>query len=380
MIYLDNSATTYPKPKIVYNAINYGLKYYGANAGRGSYNMAIRTSEKIYETRKAVADFFNCKNVENVIFTYNCTTSLNMAIKGLAQKGAHFVISDLEHNAVVRPLEKLKSVGFCDYSVARVEKDDIDTIKNFSNAIRSNTVAVICSGASNVFGIIPPFKAIAQIAHDYGKLFILDAAQISGIIPIDFDNSCIDVLCCSGHKGLYGLSGTGVLLVKENVKLNTIIEGGTGSNSSSKTQPEVTPDKFESGTPNIQGIIALKSGIDFINSVGIDKIYKHENLVVSELRNYLRNNDKINVYCDSYNGWNNLAPVLSFNVNGLHSEKVARQLSGYNVAVRAGLHCSPLAHKKMNTLDSGTVRVSPSFFTKKNDIDFLIKCVRKIAK
>lgn len=380
MIYLDNSATTYPKPKNVYNSINYALKFYGANAGRGSYNMAIRTSEKIYETRKTIADFFNCKNVENVAFTYNCTMSLNMAIKGLAHKGGHFVISDLEHNAVVRPLEKLKSQGICDYSIAKVEKNDIDTIKNFSNAIRKNTIAVICTGASNVFGIITPFKAIAQVAHDYGKLFILDAAQISGILPIDLENSCIDILCCSGHKGLYGMTGIGVLIIKDNINLNTIIEGGTGSNSSSKSQPEITPDQFESGTPNIQGIIALKNGVQFINNVGIRKIFQHENEILSYLKMNFKNINKLSVYCDNEDGWNNLVPVLSFNINGVHSEEIARQLSQYNIAVRAGLHCAPLAHKKMNTLKSGTVRISPSFFNKKNDADFLIKCVRKIAK
>ena len=380
MIYLDNSATTFPKPKNVYDSINYALKVYGANSGRGSYNMAIKTSEKIYETRKKVAEFFGCKNVENVVFTYNCTMSLNMAIKGLAYKGGHFVISDLEHNAVVRPLEKLKSQGLCDYSVAKVEKNDIDTIKNFSNEIRNNTVAVICTGASNVFGIIPPFKAIAQVAHDYGKLFILDAAQISGILPISIEDNCIDILCCSGHKGLYGVTGTGVMIVNEKINLNTIIEGGTGSNSSSKIQPKITPDRFESGTPNVQGIIALKSGIEFINNVSIKRIFEHETEILNYLKKSLRNINKVNVYCDKEDGWDNLAPVLSFNIDDIHSEEVAKQLSQNSIAVRAGLHCAPLAHNKMNTLDSGTVRISPSFFTKKNDVDFLIKCVRKIAK
>lgn len=380
MIYLDNSATTFPKPKSVYNTMNHALKLYGANAGRGSYKMAIETTEKLFETRKAVADFFYCKNVENVIFTYNCTMSSNMAIKGLAQKGGHFVISDLEHNAVVRPLEKLKLKGLCDYSIARVEKNDIDTIKNFSNAMRENTIAVICTGASNVFGIIPPYKAIAQIAHDYGKLFVLDAAQISGILPINFDDSCIDILCCSGHKGLYGATGVGILIIKDNIILDTIIEGGTGSNSLLKTQPELTPDRFESGTPNIQGIISLKSGINFVNKIGINNIYKHECDILDYLKINFRKIKNMRVYCDNEDGWRNLAPVVSFNVKGVHSEEVAKQLSQYNIAVRAGLHCAPLAHNKMNTLNDGTVRISPSIFTEKNDIDFLIKCVRKIAK
>lgn len=379
MIYLDNSATTYPKPKSVYNFLSQSLKSYGSNVGRGSYSMAIKTSEKVFETRMAVADFFGCSNVDNVVFTYNCTMSLNMAIKGIAKKGGHFVISDLEHNAVLRPLEKLKIDGICDYSVAKVEENCIDTIKNFSNAIKDNTIAVICTGASNVFGIMPPIKAIAQVAHDYNKLFVLDGAQVSGVIPINVETDGIDILCCSGHKGLYGLSGTGILIVGNGIQMDTLIEGGTGSNSMSKEQPTLIPDRYESGTPNIHGIIALKSGIDFIKSIGIKNVFLHEEKILNYFINSLKDIQNCVIYFGNSGEWNKV-PVLSFNIKDLHSEVVAQKLSEYDIAVRGGYHCAPLAHKKVNTIKSGTVRISPSFFTQKNDIDFLIKCVRKIAK
>lgn len=377
MIYLDNSATTYPKPKAVTESFEKSMYKYGANAGRGFYDMAVKTTEQIYNTRKKAADFFGCDNPENVIFTYNCTMSLNMAIKGVAKNGGHFIISDLEHNSVLRTVEKLKCEGICDYSIAEISYDDKKNVSNFLKCIRKNTVAVICTGASNVFGIITPYKLIAELAHKNNILFILDAAQIGGVIPINMQKDNIDILCCAGHKGLYGPAGTGVLVINGDIDMKTIVEGGTGSSSVNKLQPDILPDRFESGTPNVQGIIALGCGMDFVNRYSVDGILKHENKLIMYLYNELKKIDGVIVY---RNELYNYAPILSFNIDGLHSEETALKLSEYNIAVRAGLHCAPLAHQKMSTVDSGTVRISPSFFTQKKDIDFLIKCVRKIAK
>lgn len=376
MIYLDNSATTYPKPDTVVKSMSNSMCRFGANAGRGFYDMSIKTTEHIYNTREKIADFFGCENTENVIFTYNCTMSLNMAIKGVARKGGHFIISDLEHNSVLRTVEKLKSRGTCDYSIAEVDVDDDKTINNFSKCIRKNTVAIISTGASNVFGFITPFAKIGELAHKNNILFILDAAQIAGVIPINVQNDNIDILCCAGHKGLYGPSGTGVIIFNSEVEFDTIIEGGTGSNSFSEKQPEILPDRFESGTPNIPGIVALGYGVDFINKIGIKNIYKHEKDLILHLQKSLEKINSVNLYGVERTS----APILSFNVQDMHSEEVASILSKENIAVRAGFHCAPIAHKKMSTLDTGTVRISPSFFTSKKDIDFLIKCVRKFAK
>lgn len=377
MIYLDNSATTYPKPKTVVNSFGKSMISCGANAGRGFYDMAIKTTEQIFCVRKKLCNFFGCENPENVVFTYNCTTALNMAIKGVVKKGGHFIISDLEHNSVLRTVEKLKQDGVCDYSVAEIDSNDNRTTLNFSKLIRKNTIAIICTGASNAFGIMTPYKKLAEIAHKNKILFILDAAQIAGVVPINVVNDKIDILCCAGHKGLYGPTGTGLMIINNENLLNTIIEGGTGSNSMSYQQPDIYPDRFESGTPNVQGIIALGKGVDFINNVGIINIYNHEKKLIEYLEKNLQEIDSIIVY---RGGYKNLVPILSFNVKGVHSEEIAQKLSEYNIAVRAGLHCAPLAHKKMGTVESGTVRISPSFFTQKKYIDFLIKCVRKIAK
>ena len=366
MIYLDNSATSYPKPQCVINGINEAFKFYGANSGRGSYKMAIDTSEQIYNCRKVISKYFHLPYAENVIFTNNCTTAMNIAIKGVVKKGSHFVISNLEHNAVVRPLESLKTMGICDYTITNVEEDIYCTLKNFESKIKENTVAIICTGASNVFGVIPPYKALASLAHKYNKLFILDYSQIAGIIPLNMEKSNIDIMCCSGHKGLLGPTGTGLLLINNDILLNTVLEGGTGSNSFDLTQPDYYPDRLESGTQNIVGIIGLSKAVEYISKYKNYEIYNHE----MKLMKYFYSNMK---YCNNMIFYTDIlnkmyAPIISFNIKNMHSEEVAQKLSEYDIAVRAGFHCAPLAHKSFKTEKTGAVRISPSIFTKKSVI------------
>ena len=379
MIYLDNSATSFPKPKNVVDAVNDAILNYG-NYGRSSYKMALETTEKVFECRKKIAKFFNAKSIENVIFTYNCTMAINMAIKGLAKKGSHFIISDLEHNAVLRPLETLKMQGICDYSIAKIETDVYKTIQNFEKCINKNTVAIICTGASNVFGLITPYRMIGALAHRYKLKFIFDAAQIAGIKRIDMKKDNIDILCCAGHKGLYGPSGIGLLVLNDDVDLMTIIEGGTGSNSMNFLQPDFLPDKLESGTPNIVGIIGLSSGIDFVESKGIENIYNHEMRLIKCLYNNLQINRNIKIYTDLSDFKKNYVPILALNIKNIPSDKAAELLSEQDICVRGGLQCAPLAHKKLNTEKTGVVRISPSIFTKKIQIDFTINSLIKIAK
>lgn len=379
MIYLDNSATSFPKPKNVVDAVNDAILNYG-NYGRSSYKMALETTEKVFECRKKIAKFFNAKSIENVIFTYNCTMAINMAIKGLAKKGSHFIISDLEHNAVLRPLETLKMQGICDYSIAKIETDVYKTIQNFEKCINKNTVAIICTGASNVFGLVTPYRMIGALAHRYKLKFIFDAAQIAGIKRIDMKKDNIDILCCAGHKGLYGPSGIGLLVLNDDVDLMTIIEGGTGSNSMNFLQPDFLPDKLESGTPNIVGIIGLSSGIDFVESKGIENIYNHEMRLIKCLYNNLQINRNIKIYTDLSDFKKNYVPILALNIKNIPSDKAAELLSEQDICVRGGLQCAPLAHKKLNTEKTGVVRISPSIFTKKIQIDFTINSLIKIAK
>lgn len=380
MVYLDNSATSFPKPKNVIKTVSESFYKYGGNSGRGAYDMAINTTEQIFLCRKKLAEFFSAPSVENVIFTPNCTTALNMAIKGIATQGAHFVISDLEHNAVLRPVTKLRNIGLCDFSIAHVEYDVSKTVQNFKNCIKENTVAIICTGASNVFGLIPPYRSLSRLAHRNNILFVMDCAQTAGIIPINMMRDEIDILCCAGHKGLLGPTGTGIMILNDGVELNTILEGGTGSNSAVSEQPEILPDKFESGTPNVQGIIGLSAAMDFIKKQGVENIYNHEIMLMRYLQKKLQTMKDIILYTDFFDKRQSLAPILSFNVRNKHSEEMAELLSDDGIAVRAGYHCAPLAHKKFKTESLGTVRISPSVFTKKNDIDFLINSVRKIAK
>lgn len=380
MIYLDNSATSYPKPKAVVQSVFEAFNKYGANSGRGAYDMALETTEQIYLCRKKLAEMFGVPSLENVIITYNCTAALNMAIKGLAKAGSHFVISDLEHNAVLRPLSKLKKQGAADFSIASVEKDAYKTVQNFKNCIRENTVAIVCTGASNVFGIIPPYKLLARLAHRNNLLFVMDCAQVAGSLPVNMMRDEIDVLCCAGHKGLMGPSGTGVMMLRDGVNLDTIIEGGTGSSSADANQPDSLPDRYESGTPNIQGIIGLSKALDYVKSVGIENVYHHEYSLMRYLQSRIQQNKNIILYTDFFDKKQSLMPILSFNIKNKHSEEVAELLSSDGIAVRAGLHCAPLAHRKFKTETTGTVRVSPSIFTKKSEIDFLINSVRKIAK
>lgn len=380
MIYLDNSATSYPKPQCVLDGVNDAFNLYGANSGRGSYKMAIDTSEQIYNCRKIIAEYFKLPYAENVVFTHNCTMALNMAIKGIAKKGSHFIISNLEHNAVVRPLESMKKLGICEYSIAEIEDDIYYTLKNFERKIKDNTVAIICTGASNVFGAIPPYKSLASLAHKYKKLFILDYSQVAGVIPLDVDKTNIDIMCCSGHKGLLGPTGTGLLLINNDIVLNTILEGGTGSNSWDLSQPNYYPDRLESGTQNIVGIIGLSKAVEYLKNYKGYSIYNHEIKLMKYFYSNMKNYNNMIFYTDLINDNKLYAPIISFNIRNMHSEDVAQKLAEYDIAVRAGLHCAPLAHKTYKTEKTGTVRVSPSIFTKKSDIDLLINSLRKIAK
>lgn len=378
MIYFDNAATSFPKPFSVVQAVQMSFFDICANPGRGGYKSAMKSAEMIYNARASAAQFFNAET-ENVIFTSGCTYSLNAAIKGLSRKGSHFVISDLEHNSVIRPLEKLKKSGLCDYSVAKVTSDSADTVNNFVNAFRKNTVAVICTLSSNVFGIMPPTQQIAQEAHKYGIMFILDAAQGAGCLPIDMKRCGADIICCAGHKGLYGPMGTGLIILSNNVRLNTLTEGGTGSNSEDLNQPSFSPDRFESGTPNVHGIAGLNAGIKFVADAKCENILLHENKIIKYIYDELKVCRNIALYTDFYDGIPK-TPVLSFNVNSKRSEETAALLDEKGICVRGGLHCAPLAHKKFNTLGSGTVRITPSWFTGEDEAEFLVNCIKKIAK
>lgn len=378
MIYFDNGATSFPKPRSVVNAVNYAMNNC-ANPGRSGHILSTKSSELIFECRENLARLFDTDNSENIIFTNNCTTALNTVIKGTLKSGDHVIISSLEHNAVLRPVAALEKQGVS-YSVAQVvQGDDERTIDNFRELINAKTKMIICTHASNVFGIKLPVKRIGAMCKIYGILFCVDAAQTAGIEDISLKNCDIDYLCAAGHKGLYGPMGTGVLIINSEHTPDSLVQGGTGSFSADINQPEVLPDKYESGTPNVSGIAGLNEGVKFVLNRGTEKILSYEKLLAVKLYDGLANISKAELYTDSpENG--NYAPVISFNIKNMDCEETAERLKKNNIAVRAGLHCAPLAHKSMGTIEKGTVRAVMSVFNNRAQVNYFLNVLNKISK
>lgn len=373
MIYFDNAATTNKKPKEVINSFNYAIKYLSANPGRSGHNLSTKTMENVFETRNKICDFFNCDGPEQVIFTANCTESLNFVVKGVLKKGDHVVTTDIEHNAVVRPIFK---TGVEHTVIETSFEDDSLNVQRIENSIKENTKLIIITSASNVFGKIMPLKEIGKIAKKHNILFAVDGAQGCGVIPIDMKDMNIDFLCVAPHKGLYSIMGTGILIARKNID-NTIIEGGTGTDSVNPMQPTLSPERFESGTLNVPGILSIGAGVDFVKK-NIDNIYSNELAKIQHIYSELSKYENV-IFYNTFPVINSFVPVLSFNIKGLNSQTTADLLNKNNIAVRAGLHCAPFAHKKMGTLKSGTVRIAPGFFTSGQETDFLIKIIKKIA-
>lgn len=378
MIYLDNAATSYPKPQSVIDAVAEGIIKYGANPGRSGHDMSLAAAQKIYETREKLNELFGGYGSLNVAFTYNCTYALNIAIKGVIQKGGHVLVSSLEHNSVVRPLSKLKSEGICDFNIVDSSGTDDEIVSAFTAAATPATKVIVCTHASNVSGKVMPIKRIGKLAQKKGITFIVDAAQSAGVLEIDMQKMHINCLCMPGHKGLYGLQGTGVLLFDNSIK-KSLIEGGTGSRSFEITQPSDFPDMLESGTLNVPGICSLFAGADFVLDYGLGNIYEYEYALMKEAFEDLSEMKNVILYADVYKKYE-YVPVLFFNIEKLHSEQIAAILNRRQVAVRAGYHCAPLAHKTYGTEEIGAVRLSPSVHTEKKDLKTAINCISQIAK
>ncbi len=379
MIYLDNAATTWPKPLPVVRAMDEALRRYGANPGRGGHSMGLAASQEVYRCRETAARLFHLSDPSGVIFTLNCTMALNMVLKGLLRTGGRAVVSSLEHNAVMRPLNALSTSGPI-YDVARVaEGDDDATVEAFRRCIRPSTRVIVCTHASNVFGTRLPIRRLGQLAREYGLPFVVDAAQTGGVLPIDMEEDNIHFLCLAGHKGLYGPMGTGMLLCRGSYWLPPFIEGGTGSRSLELVQPSDLPDRLESGTPNTPGICGLRAGMELVLSRSPQRIARRESALMCRLYRRVKEVPRIRLYT----GMPELersAPVLSLNVEGYGSEKTAALLNRQGIAVRAGLHCAPCAHQHYGTLPGGTVRFAPSLFTTEAEIDRVGDVLEQLAK
>lgn len=376
MIYLDNAATSWPKPEAVREAVLDCLLHDAANPGRASHRMAIRAGQLVRDTRAAIARLIGAE-ARQIVFTANATESVNIALKGLVRLGDHVIASSFEHNAVARPLEGLRKAG------AEVQKIATDAVSGISlsaleAAIRPNTRLIVLNHASNVLGTINPIAEAGQIARRRGVPLLVDAAQTAGFLPIDVRRMNISLLALTGHKSLMGPQGTGALYIEDGLVLDPFIEGGTGSLSEQLDQPEQLPDRFESGTLNLPGIAGLGAGLRLLEQAGIEAIREKDMALTRQLMAGLAGCPGITV-CGPPSG-HPRAAVVSFNIAGWDAQTVALVLDeSFQIACRAGLHCAPDAHRLAGTLPGGTVRLSPGFFNTASEIDRAIEAVMAIA-
>ena len=379
MIYLDNAATTFPKPECVYTAMDKFLRERCANPGRAGYRMSVETEQEIVKARVTLAKFLGIKHPERMIFTFNATDALNMGIKGLLCEGDHVITSNLEHSSVSRPLTGLEKHGVI--TVTRVANSDDGFINadDIRNAIEANTKLIVCTHASNALGTIQPIREIGGVAREKEIMFMVDAAQTTGVCDIDVETQRIDMLAFTGHKGPFGPPGIGGLYVGENVKLQAWREGGTGFEPESLSQPETLPFKLESGTPNSVGIVGLRTGIEFCIKEGTDTIRTHERDLALRLIKGLEADDRFKIY--GGRDENEKVGIVSLNIKGLNPGEVAAILDNrFNVAVRPGMHCAPHIHREIGTFPEGTIRVSPGYFNTVNDIEETISGLKAIAE
>jgi len=379
MIYLDNVATSWPKPESVYRTMDEFLRKNAGNPGRGSHSMSLAAAEKVEETRKLMARLINVPEKERVIFTLNCTDALNLGLKGVLKPGDHVITSCMEHNSVVRPLRKLENQGVKVTRIPPSLNTGVVSAKDIEEAVTANTKLVVIIHASNVTGVIQPIEEYGMVTRKHNLVFMVDAAQTAGQYPIDVQTSNIDLLAFAGHKGLFGPTGTGGLYVGERVDLDSLREGGTGVYSEQEEQPTGLPYRYESGTLNGVGICGLGAGLEYIFSEGLERICAHEQYLTGRLFEGLSNIPGLTLY--SAKDRSKQAPVISFNIEGYEPAEVGIILDqAFDIKVRTGLHCSPAAHKTVGTYPLGTVRLSPGYFNTDEEVDFTLQALQKIAR
>ena len=375
-IYLDNAATSFPKPEQVYRDMDHALREIGVGPGRGSHRRGLAANRLVFEAREEVAGLFSIRDSARVIFTHSATEALNLAINGLLKPGDHVVSTTMEHNSMVRPLCLAEKHGV-EITWVPGDKNGLVDSKRIGAAIRSNTRLVAVNHCSNVTGAIQPIEEIGVLTRKRKIWFLVDAAQSAGIIPIDVYAQNIDLLAVPGHKGLFGPLGTGLLFIAEGMELRPFVVGGTGGFSSANEQPETLPERFESGTMNTPGIAGLKAGVEFVMNTGVNAIGLNEAKLVTQLHDGLREIHGVVVH--SPRSKEMRGGILSFTVNGLDPAEIGYRLdSEHDIAVRVGLHCAPEAHRTIGTFPGGTIRVSPGYFNTEEDIEGFLRALRAI--
>jgi len=375
-VYLDNAATTYPKPEAVYQAAESFMRDLGGSAGRSGHARAVDTGRLVYAARAGIAAMIGADDPLRVVFTKNATEALNLAIRGLVSPGDHVVTSSMEHNSVMRPLEALRATGVS-YTIVRCAKDGTLDPADLEKAITPDTRLVVLNHASNVTGTILPIGEVAAIARARGLKLLVDAAQTVGRLNIDVSQG-FDLVAFSGHKELFGLQGTGGLYIREGIEIDPLCYGGTGSKSSELQQPEELPDRFESGTLNAHGIVGLGAGVKFVTSTGIDAIRDHEVALLEVLCEGLGRIKGVTVHGPvSQRARIGIVP-LTF--EGISTTDAAEVLDArYGIATRAGLHCAPAAHQTIGTFETGALRVSVSYLNTEEDVEYFLNCLEAIT-
>ncbi|MBU2534551.1 MAG: aminotransferase class V-fold PLP-dependent enzyme [Chloroflexi bacterium] len=380
MIYLDNAATSWPKPREVLKAMNDVLERAGGNPGRSGHLLSIEAARVMYRTREYIADFFSSGDPLRVVFTNNATHAINLVIRGLLKPGDRVVTSSMEHNAVMRPLRDLEKKGL-DLHVVPCTSDGCLDFEDVSRTVNANTRLVVINHASNVVGTMLPIAEIAPVAHRVGAFILVDAAQTAGAVPIDVQAMKIDLLAFTGHKSLMGPPGIGGLIIGGNVDASLIeplIRGGTGSQSELEEHPEHLPDKFESGTPNIVGIAGLYAGMQWVMERGIDAVRSHEKELTRALIAGLKDIPGVKVY-GTLDPEKSMA-IVSFTIEGRRVSELGLRLDEeFGILSRVGLHCAPAAHKSIGSFPEGTVRLAPGLFTTMHDIKRTIQAIESLA-
>jgi cysteine desulfurase family protein len=378
MIYFNNAATSWPKPEIVYKAADDFFRASSINPGRTGSAADYDAAQIIFDTREKIADFFSIKNSAQLVFNSGATESLNTVIKGVLKKGDHVITSKLEHNSVLRPLERLRNEReiAVDYIEFNPETAEIE-YQSLKNAVKNNTKMIIVSHASNVLGTVNNLEKIGKIAAAEDILFLVDAAQTAGIIPIDVDKMNIDFLAVPGHKSLFGPPGIGALYVRNYELLKPLKEGGTGNNSLSVLQPQIMPDYLEAGTLNTIGIVGLGAGVKFIQTEGLKSIHQQEMKLLKKIIDGLTVLPEIKIY--GKKDLVNRTSVTAFNLGALSSNQLSFKLQEeYNIHLRGGLHCAPLLHKFLGTDKQGMLRLSPGYFNTEAEVDRFLNIMESI--
>ena len=368
MIYLDNAATSFPKPKSVIREVTECLTKSCGNPGRSSHKLALAAADKIFETRVIISDFLGWKKCENVIFLPNATYALNAVIKGLVTHKCHCIISDLEHNSTIRPLTKVLNDHGGEYSIFDTNLPLKDAIEPL---IRKDTEIIISTLCSNVTGKIVDFNQLSKIAQSHNLKLIIDASQYVGHKELDLSDLYFSALCAAGHKGLFGIQGSAFTIINDPELFDTLIEGGSGVDTFSPTMPTLLPERYEAGTLSTPAIASLAAGINFLNKVGIYEIESKLARLTDILKNELMNIPTVTSYGAE-------CGIISFNVGNYTSSYVADILDGKGIATRSGFHCAPIIHKKLGTADRGAVRVSLSYFNTEPQLYSLCKTIRSI--